>query len=153
MTPPADTSVESPVPTAPPGAARRRPAPRDDADERRALADRIRAARHSLRASQDTIARAAGVSRTAVSKIESAHRGVQALELRRLATALRTSPDWLLGLADEGLPDLAALHPDDRRSALLYAEFLLWLANRSLATARPPAERCGAPGSALEGHR
>ncbi|MGV9267415.1 helix-turn-helix domain-containing protein [Kitasatospora sp. NPDC003701] len=95
-----------------------------DAEQRRAFAERIRSARRAAGHPQSRIAAALGVPRSAVSEIEHARRGVNAVELRRIAAELGVTADWLVGTDDPG--PFAALHPADRRSVELYAGYLLW---------------------------
>lgn len=60
---------------------------------------------HDLRSkstfSQEHLARELGVSRTAISQMESGERGVSSVELRRLAEIFAVSADFLLGLETE----------------------------------------------------
>ncbi|MER5354647.1 helix-turn-helix transcriptional regulator [Kitasatospora sp. NPDC002551] len=96
----------------------------NDAEQRRDLGARIRSARRAAGHSQGRIAAVLRVPRSAVSDIEHGRRGLDAVELRRLAAELGVTADWLLGCDDPG--PFAALHPADQRSAELYAGYLLW---------------------------
>lgn len=66
-----------------------------------ALAARIRQARRAAGLSQQRIADAVGIPRTAVSDIESGQRNVYATELAPLADALGCTVAWLLDLSPE----------------------------------------------------
>jgi transcriptional regulator with XRE-family HTH domain len=81
-----------------------------------ALGDRIRRRRDFLGLSQQDVAELTGMPQTIISRIE---RGVNknpgADVLKRLATALRCSVDWLLEMyddtADPSLSEVAAASP------------------------------------------
>lgn len=60
------------------------------------LASRLAQARRTAGLSQAEVARAVGLDRTAISKIESGHRQVEALELARLASVLLRPVDWFV---------------------------------------------------------
>lgn len=77
---------------------------------RRTLGSRIAAARRAARLTQDDLARAASLDRTALSKIERGSRNVGSLEVVRIARALRLPVDQLLADGapgpERGLPEL-----------------------------------------------
>lgn len=89
------------------------------------LGSRLRAGRREARLSQQDVATALGVPRSAVSQMEHGHRRVLALELSQLATLYRTSTRELLdeptSTADLLGVDLGAR---DLESVLLLARFL-----------------------------
>jgi transcriptional regulator with XRE-family HTH domain len=64
--------------------------------ERIDLGQRLRQAREFVGLSQDEVANTLGVSRPAVTNIESGQRKVEAIELNRLATLYGTTVDFLL---------------------------------------------------------
>lgn len=76
---------------------------------RAAIAQRLRDAREYVGLSQDEVANALGVSRPAVSQIESGGRKVEATELHLLARLYRRSVDYLLTGNDPAQPDSAQL--------------------------------------------
>lgn len=82
-----------------------------DQTERQELGQRIREARNYLEMSQEEVAAAIGVPRQAMIAIEAGARGVDALELKRLAKALNRSVQYLSG--EEGAP------PADEKVAML----------------------------------
>lgn len=68
-----------------------------DKDEQRALmAERLRQAREYVGLSQEEVATALGISRPAVTNIESGSRKVEATELNTLARMYRRSLEYLL---------------------------------------------------------
>lgn len=62
----------------------------------RALGDRVKKARTDAKVSQDSLARAVGLSRTSITNIEKGRQPVQALLLVKIADALSTSAAVLL---------------------------------------------------------
>jgi transcriptional regulator with XRE-family HTH domain len=72
--------------------------------EREELGQRIREARLYLELSQEEVAAAVGIPRPSISAIESGTRGVDALELKRLAKVLNRSVQYFAG---ETTPDAA----------------------------------------------
>lgn len=94
----------------------------------RGLAKRIRALRGLAGLTQQQAADRSGISRPALSSIENGHRNVQALELPRLAKALKVSVSALLAEECGPVPARLAellrnLDPDDRGSLRRYADF------------------------------
>jgi transcriptional regulator with XRE-family HTH domain len=78
--------------------------------KRQELAERLRESREYIGLSQDETATALGISRTAVTLIESAGRKVEAVELGKLAKLYGKDVDWLLtGKAKEKDPQQAFL--------------------------------------------
>jgi len=65
-------------------------------DQRQAMAQRLREAREYVGLSQEDVAQALGLSRPAVTNIESGSRRVEAVELDKLATLYRQSLSFLL---------------------------------------------------------
>lgn len=70
---------------------------RDQTEEQRAaMAQRLREGREYVGLSQEDVAQALGLSRPAVTNIETGNRRVEAVELDRLATLFRQSVTYLL---------------------------------------------------------
>lgn len=70
---------------------------RDQSDDQRAaMTQRLREAREYVGLSQEDVAQALGVSRPAITNIETGNRRVEALELDKLATLYRLSVPYLL---------------------------------------------------------
>ena len=70
---------------------------RDQTEEQRAaMAQRLREGREYVGLSQEDVAQALGLSRPAVTNIETGNRRVEAIELDRLATLFRQSVTYLL---------------------------------------------------------
>lgn len=70
---------------------------RDQTEEQRAaIAQRLRESREYVGLSQEDVAQALGLSRPAVTNIETGNRRVEAIELDRLATLFRQSVTYLL---------------------------------------------------------
>jgi transcriptional regulator with XRE-family HTH domain len=95
------------------------------------LADRIHREREYLNLSQEQVASVLGVSRAAVSAIETGRRKVSSQELKRLAALFGTSVDRLLGAELEEDPTSVALFratkdmsAGEREQVLRFAEFL-----------------------------
>jgi transcriptional regulator with XRE-family HTH domain len=105
----------------------------DEAD-RQGLGARLRESREYLRLSQDEVARALDLSRSAVSLMETGQRKVDAIELKRLAEiyqrpiAYFTSEVGDPSAVPEAVQHLAraatALTDRDREELLRFAEFL-----------------------------
>ncbi len=111
------------------------PALLDDEAERRQLGDRLRQAREYIGFSQDEVANFLKIPRTAVTNIESGHRKVEALELKRLAELYRQPVSYFTGNEEEAMAALpkdiahlarqaAKLSPKDREELGRFAEFL-----------------------------
>lgn len=104
----------------------------DDADfDQQSLATRLREVREYLGLSQQFVASATGIARTAVSEIERGNRKVDSLELRKLARLYRYPVSYFLGVEDaaEGItPALGRVLVDltsvDHDEVLRFAEFL-----------------------------
>lgn len=64
------------------------------------LGQRVKEARSYLSLSQEEVAKAIGVPRSAISKIEDGSRGIDALELPKLAKVLGRNVEYLTGGAD-----------------------------------------------------
>jgi len=101
--------------------------------DRAALADRLREAREYLGFSQDDVAKALNIPRSAVSLIETGQRRVEALELKALAKIYQTSVGALTGEdTPSKLPEdvahlaraAAKLTDTDRMELRRFAEFL-----------------------------
>ena len=73
------------------------------------IGQRLKDAREYIGLSQDEVANSLGVSRAAVSQLESGGRKVEATELRLLARLYRRSMEYLLTGNDPGQPDSAQL--------------------------------------------
>lgn len=70
---------------------------RDQNEEQRAgMAQRLREAREYIGLSQEDVAKALGVSRPAITNIETGNRKVEAMELDKMATLYRQSMTYLL---------------------------------------------------------
>lgn len=96
-----------------------------------ALGTRLREVREYLSLSQQHVARATGIPRSAVSDIERGQRKVDSLELRKLARLYRYPVSYLLGdEPDEDEPATALaravvdLTDEDRQEVLRFAQFL-----------------------------
>ncbi|MFN8190983.1 MAG: helix-turn-helix transcriptional regulator [Nocardioidaceae bacterium] len=109
--------------------------PDADIDEEwRTLGARLREIREYLGISQQNVAAATGIPRTAVSDIERGRRKVDSLELRKLSKLYRYPVSYLLGESgvdeDEAVPvsALARVFDDltdqDRQEVLRFAEYL-----------------------------
>ncbi|GAB2683289.1 helix-turn-helix domain-containing protein [Nocardia goodfellowii] len=86
---------------------------------------RLRALRHQARKSQDDIAAALTIPRSAVSELERGNRKLYSSELARLARFYGVSADEILDLPVETSALLGVdLHPADYRTVLTYAEYL-----------------------------
>ncbi|MGW6278416.1 helix-turn-helix domain-containing protein [Kribbella sp. NPDC055071] len=102
--------------------------------EWRTLGARLREIREYLGISQQNVAAATGIPRTAVSDIERGQRKVDSLELRKLSKLYRYPVSYLLGESgvdeDEAAPVAALarvfddLTDQDRQEVLRFAEYL-----------------------------
>lgn len=103
------------------------------ADDRKALGEKLREAREYLGFSQEEIAASVGISRSALSLIESGQRKVEALELKKLAALYKRPVGHFTGEEPSSGrdPDIqhlarkaAALSPEDREELSRFADFL-----------------------------
>jgi len=102
--------------------------------DRQKLGAKLREAREYLGLSQDEVAGILGIPRTALSNIESGQRGVDALELKKLAQLYKRPVMHFTGESqpDEGMPEdvahlaraAAGLSEGDRRELSRFAEYL-----------------------------
>jgi transcriptional regulator with XRE-family HTH domain len=69
------------------------------------IASRLREARTAIGLTQDNVATAVGIRRTAVSATETGNRRITGLELRRLARLYRRPVGWFLGEEIHPIPD------------------------------------------------
>lgn len=102
--------------------------------DRRQLATRLKEAREYLELSQDEVARALGVPRSAISLIETGQRKVDAVELRKMAELYQLPIAHFTGEAISTPPmqetvqhlarAAAKLTDRDREELLRFAEFL-----------------------------
>lgn len=109
------------------------PQPNTDLD-RQKLGFQLREAREYLRLSQDEVAKALDLPRTAISMMESGQRKVDALELKRLAEIYQRSISQFTGSDDKQTSEpeavrhlaraAAKLTDRDREELLRFAEFL-----------------------------
>lgn len=99
-----------------------------DAAEYAVITARLKEAREFLGLSQAEVGDALGLGRTTVSEIETGHRKVTGLELRRFGRLYRRPVGWLLGEDTEADPRILAAVRDladtDREQVLRFAEFL-----------------------------
>ena len=109
----------------------------DTDDEWQALGARLREIREYLGISQQNVAQATGIQRTAVSDIERGQRKVDSLELRKLSKLYRYPVSYLLGESgdDEAAAPVTALArvfddlaEQDRQEVLRFAEYLRYSA-------------------------
>lgn len=104
----------------------------DPAKQREAMATRLKDAREYLGLSQDDVAAVLGISRPAVTNIESGNRKVEAVELDQLAKLYGRPVNYFLSGANEELPEKAAfyartfkdLSEKDLDEVARFAEFL-----------------------------
>lgn len=106
----------------------------DILDEWVALGTRLKEIREYLNLSQQHVASATGIPRSAVSDIERGQRKVDSLELRKLSRLYRYPVGYLLGEEAGDSTDTSAasalgravigLNDDDRAELLRFAEFL-----------------------------
>lgn len=102
--------------------------------DRQGLAARLREAREYLRLSQDEVARALDVPRSAISLMEAGQRKVDAIELKRLAEIYQRPIAFFTGEAGASAPvpetvqhlarAAAKLTDRDREELLAFAQFL-----------------------------
>jgi transcriptional regulator with XRE-family HTH domain len=108
---------------------------REEAMERTKLAERLREAREYLGFSQDQVAQHLGISRSALSNIETGQRKVEAVELKRLAALYKRPQTHFtgeLGPPGEPLPPdvehlartASTMTPKDREELTRFADFL-----------------------------
>ena len=103
-------------------------------DDRRTLGERLREAREYLGFSQEEVATFLGVSRSALSLIETGQRKVDALELKKLAGLYKRPVGYFAGEEAEEISfgadvkhlarKVAELSPDDREELARFADFL-----------------------------
>jgi transcriptional regulator with XRE-family HTH domain len=103
-------------------------------DDRKALGERLREAREYLGFSQDQVATYLGVSRSALSLMETGQRKVEALELKRLAELYKRPIGFFTGERPEEVAfgadvkhlarKVSELSPDDREELGRFADFL-----------------------------
>lgn len=112
-----------------------RETPLDEKDEdRKALGERLREAREYLGFSQDQVATFLGISRSALSLIETGQRKVDALELKKLAGLYKRPAGYFTGEEAEETSfgadvkhlarKVSELSPDDREELGRFADFL-----------------------------
>lgn len=115
-------------------AAKQKSTPEPIEDDRKVMGDRLREAREYLGFSQDEVAKFLGVSRSALSNIETGSRKVEALELKKLAGLFKRPVTHFTGEAVEETSfgaDIAhlarkakALSAEDRAELSRFADFL-----------------------------
>jgi transcriptional regulator with XRE-family HTH domain len=103
-------------------------------DDRKTLGERLREAREYLGFSQEEVATFLGVSRSALSLMETGQRKVDALELKRLAGLYKRPVGYFTGEEAEEISfgadvkhlarKVAELSPDDREELGRFADFL-----------------------------
>jgi len=106
----------------------------DKEEDRKALGERLREAREYLGFSQDQVATHLGISRSALSLMETGQRKVDALELKKLATLYKrpvghftgeVAEDFTFGADVKHLArQVSELSPDDREELGRFADFL-----------------------------
>ncbi|CAH2600281.1 Helix-turn-helix domain-containing protein [Rhodovastum atsumiense] len=87
-----------------------------------ALGERIRAARRAQRLTQDQLARAVGVTRSAVAQWETGRAGQVGGNLARIARALGTSAEFLLTGQDRPAAPPIATRADEMALLRAYAD-------------------------------
>jgi transcriptional regulator with XRE-family HTH domain len=107
---------------------------RETDDDRKALGERLREAREYLGFSQDQVATFLGVSRSALSLMETGQRKVDALELKKLAGLYKRPVGFFTGEEAEEVSfgtdvkhlarQVSELSPDDREELGRFADFL-----------------------------
>lgn len=105
------------------------------------MAQRLREAREYVGLSQEDVARALGVSRPAITNIETGNRRVEAIELNKLAALYRQSVSFLLSGEDSigAVPAqvqflaraIKGLAPKDMEEVARFASFLKRSSNSS----------------------
>ena len=100
-------------------------------DDPKVVAERLRIGRETLGLTQQEVADALSVPRTAVINFEGGKRNVTALELRRLSRLYRRNVAWLVGAEDDAPSSDPALFRatkglsnNDREQVLRFAQFL-----------------------------
>ena len=106
----------------------------DKDDDRKALGERLREAREYLGLSQDQVATFMGISRSALSLMESGQRKVDALELKKLAELYKRPVGHFTGEVAEEVTfgtdvkhlarKVSELSPGDREELGRFADFL-----------------------------
>jgi transcriptional regulator with XRE-family HTH domain len=105
----------------------------DKEDDRKTLGERLREAREYLGFSQDQVATFLGVSRSALSLIESGQRKVDALELKKLAGLYKRSVGYFTGEEEDAAigadvqylaRKVSELSSEDREELARFADFL-----------------------------
>jgi transcriptional regulator with XRE-family HTH domain len=84
-------------------------------NETSTIGEKVKALRGQDGVSQEDLANALGMSRSAVSQIENGERNISSNELRQMAKFFRTTADFLLGL--ENLPEVTLEERDGFRRA------------------------------------
>jgi transcriptional regulator with XRE-family HTH domain len=105
-----------------------------EAAERARLGARLKTAREYCGFSQEDVAKHLGVSRSSISLMESGSRGVDMLELRRLAALYQRPIAELAGEEEPSADDTSSieivtratkgLSPEDREEVVRFAQFL-----------------------------
>lgn len=117
----------------------------NEEQQRKELADKLRITREYLGLSQEEVAKAIGISRSAISLIESGRRKVDVMEIQSFARAYQCSVADLTGESSvqEVSPKLdilkrtaSELTEDDRDEVLRFAEYL-----RARARSKFPTDR------------
>ena len=103
-------------------------------DDRKTLGERLREAREYLGFSQEEVANYLGVSRSALSLMETGQRKVDALELKKLAGLYKRPVGYFTGEEAEEISfgadikhlarKVSELSPDDREELGRFADFL-----------------------------
>lgn len=105
----------------------------DKDDDRKTLGERLRGAREYLGFSQDQVATFLGVSRSALSLMESGQRKVDALELKKLAGLYKRSVGYFTGEEEDAsigadvkhlARKVSDLSSEDREELARFADFL-----------------------------
>lgn len=99
--------------------------------ERDGLAARIRGMREYLGYTQQQVADYLGIHRPSLSEMEAGRRGVDSLELKKIAKLFRTPIEYFLGTEEEKVIEettelVKGLDEEDRKEVLRYAEYLTW---------------------------
>lgn len=118
----------------------------DAAKQREAMAARLKDAREYLGLSQDDVATALGISRPAVTNIESGNRKVEAVELDQLAKLFGRPVEYFLSGETKEVSEKAAfyartfhdLSEKDLDEVARFAEFLRATGAGKTATRRKP---------------
>ena len=102
--------------------------------DRRAMGDRLRQAREYLGFSQEEVAKYLGISRSALSNIETGQRKLEALELKKLASLYKRPTSYFTGESaeDQAVGEEVAhlarkaseLSAEDRAELSRFADFL-----------------------------